>query len=84
MKKHLRQYGKPLMVAALALLLGPVLTGCETLTRANDEYQECSQCPPPEKTDKAIGEYQICQAYRLDRCRVLLGHDPEYDWSNIV
>lgn len=66
-------------MATLALI---ALNGCDHITPlANDQYEECRQCTPPEIEDRAIGEYQLCQAYRLDKCRVLLGHKPEFDWS---
>lgn len=77
---HPKRFGRYLLVVALAMLVAILLSGCESIIIANDQHDECRQCEPPESEDKAIGEYAMCQAYRLDKCRVLLGKKPEYKW----
>lgn len=83
MKRSLRIFRRFLPMVALAMLVAPLLSGCGTTALiANDEFEECRQCDPPNANDVDAAVYAICQAKAVDICRAKLGHDPEYNWGS--
>jgi len=83
MRELLQKSSRILLVACLTMT-ALLVSGCAKTIRiiANDPTEQCRQCPPPADNDKEINEYKICQAKQIDKCRVLLGHDPQYDWPS--
>lgn len=81
MLTHPKKFGRYLLVAVLAMLAAILLSGCAQTILANDGFDECKQCQPPESDDKSLAEYSLCQAHKVDVCRSLLGKQPEYKWD---